>query len=500
MMTEELWDIPASWEWTRLTRLGDIVGGGTPSTKERKYWGEDVNWISPADLTGYTSKTIARGAKGLTQAGLDHSSAKVMPRGSVHFSSRAPIGYVAISSASLATNQGFKSLVPAEDIFNEFVYYYLKSATDLARKRASGTTFLELSGTAFGALPIPIAPTNEQRRIVAKIVELFSELDKGVEALTTAHEQLKAYRQSVLKHAFEGRLTEKRRKANPHILENLLANIQAERKTRNPKKASRLRPERHDVSLDPQVPEGWSIEFLGNLNVEIFDGPFGSHLKTSDYVESGVRVIRLENIGHGHFIDEKRSFVSKEKYKDIQKHTVVPGDIVFSSFVTEAIRSALVPSHIPFAVNKADCFAIRFFGKTVNPKFVQLFLRSRNPFKQVEGMIHGVGRPRINTSQLKEIVVPICAPAEQVLIIEKLETIFSETDALEFTLESDLAQLAAVRQSILKQAFAGQLVAQDPKDEPAAVLLERIRAEREGTSTNRSRNSKNSKSRKKNAA
>jgi type I restriction enzyme S subunit len=500
MITEELWNIPASWEWTKLSRLGDIVGGGTPSTKEQTYWGDDVSWISPADLTGFTSKTIARGTKGLTRAGLDHSSAKVMPRGSVHFSSRAPIGYVAISSAPLATNQGFKSLVPAVGIFNEFVYYYLKSATDLARKRASGTTFRELSGTAFGALPIPIAPTHEQRRIVSKLEELFSELDKGIESLTTAREQLKAYRQSVLKHAFEGRLTEEWRNASPHTPENLLANVQAERKTRNPKKDTRLRPEKHDISLDPQVPNGWSIEFLGNLNVDIFDGPFGSHLKTSDYVESGVRVIRLENIGQGHFIDKKQSFVSKEKYTGIQKHTVVPGDIVFSSFVTEAIRSALVPSHISFAVNKADCFAIRFFGKTVNPKFVQLFLRSRNPFKQVEGMIHGVGRPRINTSQLKEIVVPICAPAEQVLIIERLEALFSETDALESTLETGLAQLAAMRQSILKQAFSGQLVAQDPKDESASVLLEHIRAEREGTSTNESRNSKNGKSRKKNAA
>ncbi|MGC2221248.1 MAG: hypothetical protein WA624_02215, partial [Methylocella sp.] len=107
------------------------------------------------------------------------------------------------------------------------------------------------------------------------------------------------------------------------------------------------------------LPAGWTTEYLGNLDVEVFDGPFGSHLKTSDYVGSGIRVIRLENIGHGRFIDEKRSFISKEKYEDIRRHTVLPGDIVFSSFVSEFIRSALVPPHIPFAVNKADCFGIR---------------------------------------------------------------------------------------------------------------------------------------------
>jgi type I restriction enzyme S subunit len=442
----------------------------------------------------------------ITNAAVKNSAVKLIPASSVLFVTRSGILAhsfpVATTRDAVTVNQDLKAIVPVPVIDFEYLAWTLRYLEREVLRSCSkhGTTVHSIEIPALKSLNVPIPPPKEQRRIVAKIEELFSELDKGTEALTTAREHLKAYRQSVLKHAFEGRLTEEWRKENPQIPENLLANVQAERKTRNPKKASRLQPEQHDASLNPLVSDGWSIEFLGNLDVEIFDGPFGSHLKTSDYVESGVRVIRLENIGHGDFIDEKRSFVPKKKYKDIQKHTVVPGDIVFSSFVTEAIRSALVPGHIPFAVNKADCFAIRFFGKTVNSKFVQLFLRSRNPFKQVEGMIHGVGRPRINTSQLKEVVIPICTPAEQVLIIEKLESIFTETDSLESSIETGLAQLAALRQSILKRAFSGQLVAQDPKDEPDAVLLERIRAEREGTSTNKSRNSKNGKSRKKNAA
>jgi type I restriction enzyme S subunit len=184
----------------------------------------------------------------------------------------------------------------------------------------------------------------------------------------------------------------------------------------------------------------------------------------------------LENIGYGCFIDEKQSFVSEAKYQEIKRHTVVLGDIVFSSFVTDAIRSALVPSHIAFAVNKADCFGVRFLGTTINQKFVQLFFNSRNAFKQVESMIHGVGRPRINTSQLKEIIVPICSRNEQDLIVERVESAFSEIDALEAAIDGDLLRLASLRQSILKSAFSGRLVAQDPQDEPAAVLLERIKA------------------------
>ena len=150
----------------------------------------------------------------------------------MHFSSRAPIGYIVISSEALATNQGFKSLVPASGIMTDFAYYYLMASREYARQRASGTTFLELSGRAFGNLPIPVAPTAQQHHIVAKIEELFSELDKGVENLEKAREQLKVYRQAVLKHAFEGKLTAQWREENKEQLENpeqLLARIKQER-------------------------------------------------------------------------------------------------------------------------------------------------------------------------------------------------------------------------------------------------------------------------------
>jgi type I restriction enzyme, S subunit len=205
------------------------------------------------------------------------------------------------------------------------------------------------------------------------------------------------------------------------------------------------------------LPGGWTTEVLGNLDVQIFDGPFGSYLKTSDYVDSGIRVIRLENIGRGRFIDEKRSFISKNKYNDIRKHTVVPGDIVFSSFVTESIRSALVPTHIPLAVNKADCFCIRLSGNTANSKFVQLFFQSNSAFKQIEGTIHGVGRPRINTSQLKGLIIPIAPKQEQTRIIAKIEELFSELDKGVEALMTVREQLKAYRQALLKHAFDGKL-------------------------------------------
>ena len=138
-ITEKIpFDLPDSWSWCRLRNLGEIVGGGTPSTDNAKYWDNgDVAWLSPADLTGYTQKYISHGKKNITQLGLLNSSAKLMPAGSVLYSSRAPIGYVVISSGEISTNQGFKSIVPPITECNEFLYYYLKAATPEIKSRAT---------------------------------------------------------------------------------------------------------------------------------------------------------------------------------------------------------------------------------------------------------------------------------------------------------------------------------------------------------------------------
>lgn len=199
-------DLPKGWTWTRLKDIGKINSGGTPSTKEPKYFEGDIPWITPADLSDFTGQYIARGRRYITQSGLSNSSAKLLPTGTVLFSSRAPIGYVAIAKKPMATNQGFKNITPSDKVTSEYLYYYLKSAKQLAEKSASGTTFLEISGKKFGDLPIPLTSVETQKNIVIKLYELFSELDKAVASLKKAQEQLKVYRQAALKAAFEGRL------------------------------------------------------------------------------------------------------------------------------------------------------------------------------------------------------------------------------------------------------------------------------------------------------
>ena len=520
---EERWIVPSGWEWTRLSQLGDIVAGGTPSTKEPTYWGNDIHWISPSDLTGYTSKTIKRGAKSISKSGLANSSAKVMPSGSVHFSSRAPIGYVVISSEPLATNQGFKSLVPAPGIFNKYIYYYLIASQDYARKCASGTTFLELSGKAFGNLSIPIAPTVLQYKIVAKIEELFSELEKGVESLKKARAQLNIYRQAVLKHAFKGKLTAKWREENKDKLEKpeqLLARIQQERAAQYEKKLKEWkvvakmweekggmgkkppRPQEpfyinpqvaKEILVLPKLPEGWSWFSLSAIVENIQIGPFGSLLHKADYLTGGTPLVNPSHIFFQRIEPDRSLTVSADKLSQLCKYVMHENDIVIGRR-GEMGRCAVVKTAESGWLCGTGSLFIRLLS-SMNPQFYSWVIASQRVKDFLAASSIGTTMRNLNEGIMHRVPVPVCSRPEQDEVFREIERQYSILDHIEVAVDSEIRKSAKLRQSILKKAFAGQLITQDPKDEPASVLLDRIRTGREKAMENNA-----SKKRKKTAA
>lgn len=362
------------------------------------------------------------------------------------------------------------------DIDSKFVYYYLSSKKFQADVQDRASTTTNISNISTGKLKeidIPVAPLLEQRRIVSKIEELFSELDQSVDLLKTIQKQLKVYRQAVLKSAFEGKLTEGWR------------NRQASFSNQFSKKVKLENNNSKNLGLEePQIAATWQWVKLKDISDKIFDGPFGSNLKTSDYTHDGIRVIRLENIGSLIFKDELHSYVSEEKYESIKKHTVTAGDIIFSSFISDQIRVTILPSSIDRAINKADCFCIRINSKIALNTYIAFFLSTRFTYNQLVNEIHGATRPRINTTQLKECYIPICPFEEQSIIVEKIASRMSVADKLEENIGQILQQAEAFRQGILKKAFEGRLLSDDELAElrneadwePASVLLERIKA------------------------
>ena len=162
-------EIPDSWEWARLEALGAIVGGGTPQTGFSEFWSDEasgVPWITPADMSAQSNILVSAGSRFISNVGLKKSSAQLLPAGSVLMSSRAPIGYLGIAANPIATNQGFKSVVLIDTTVNYWLICVLEALMDSIVKRASGTTFKEISGAEFGKTLIPLPPIGEQTRIL----------------------------------------------------------------------------------------------------------------------------------------------------------------------------------------------------------------------------------------------------------------------------------------------------------------------------------------------
>ena len=173
--------IPSSWLWCRLANIGAIIGGGTPSTGVAENFteaGSGVPWLTPADLGGYSERYIERGVRDLSMQGLNSSSATLMPAGTVLFTSRAPIGYLAIAANPISTNQGFKSIVPYVKECSRFITLAMRAFGPDIDANAPGTTFREVSAKILSGLPFPLPPLAEQQRIVIKVDKLMMLCDR----------------------------------------------------------------------------------------------------------------------------------------------------------------------------------------------------------------------------------------------------------------------------------------------------------------------------------
>ena len=176
-------DLPATWTFARLKHIGEIVGGGTPKTNVSEYWDGGIPWLTPADLSEYEDMYVSTGARTITKLGLKSSSAQMLPANAVLYSSRAPIGYIAIAANPVCTNQGFRSVVPYDFAMSPYLYYCLKARTDNIVQRATGTTFKEISGSEMAKTIIPLPPLNEQTRIFKKatqLLEVISAIEKSL--------------------------------------------------------------------------------------------------------------------------------------------------------------------------------------------------------------------------------------------------------------------------------------------------------------------------------
>jgi type I restriction enzyme, S subunit len=186
------------WREYRIGEIADIVGGSTPSTSDPSNFNGDIPWITPKDLSGPHERYVSRGERNLSRKGLESCSAQLLPAGTVLVTSRAPIGYAAIAKNPIATNQGFRNLIPKPGFDSEFLYYWVKAHVEELQRHASGSTFQELTGTALAQIRIRVPPLPEQRAIA----HILGTLDDKIELNRRMSETLEAMARALFKAWF----------------------------------------------------------------------------------------------------------------------------------------------------------------------------------------------------------------------------------------------------------------------------------------------------------
>jgi len=310
-----------------------------------------------------------------------------------------------------------------DNLILEYLHYYFNSL-NLAQF-VTGTAQPKLNQGNLNKIPIPLPPLSTQQAIVSKIEELFSELDNGIANLKTAQQQLKTYRQSVLKWAFEGKLTNKKIK-------------------------------------EGELPKGWNYVRLGDLvdnpKQDLVDGPFGSNLKSEEYVESGIPVFKIQNIKANVFRDKNMCYVTKEKAEQLKRHSFKAGDLIITKLGEPLGLCCAVPEKYEFGIIVADLMRIRPSKQKVDTTFLRLAINSvivQNQFKKIT---KGTTRARVNLTIVRDITIPLGSLQEQQKIVQELESRLSVADKMEESINQSLLQAEALRQSILKKAFEGKLI------------------------------------------
>lgn len=455
---EKPFELPEGWEWVTLATIGEIVGGGTPTSDNPHYWStQGIKWLTPADLNGLKGKYISSGARDITIDGLSNSSAKLMPKGTVLFSSRAPIGYVAISNNELSTNQGFKSCVPYIKESAEYIYYFLLSAAKKIDEMASGTTFKEVSGAVVSKVLLPFPPLKEQLKIVEvadNLMSLCDQLEQQSFTSLEAHQQLvetllatltdslnaeelaenwarisqhfgtlftteasiDALKQTILQLAVMGKLVQQ--DPNDEPASELLKRIEQEKaqlvKEGKIKKQKPLSPV-SDEDKPFELPQGWVWCRLNSLFSIITDGDHQAPPKA----DSGVPFLVIGNLNKGHVSFDNSKFVPAEYFDNLDwSKKPIKNDMLYT--VTGSYG-------IPIIVSTSKVFCVQrhvaILKSCLNTPtlYLKSFFLTRYAYDLATNIATGIAQKTVPLTGLREMYIPLPPENEIARIIEKLQ-------------------------------------------------------------------------------
>ena len=492
-------ELPTGWAQVELNDICHIEMGQSPSSQFYNNNNEGYPLVGGASDFGSQTPESKKHTT-------DYK--KLSSEGDILICIRATIGDLNWSDKTYCLGRGVAGLKAFKNIVPKYIWYSLINAMPYFSANTTGTTFPQVSSITLKKTPLLLPPLNEQNRIVDKIETLFSEVDAGIENLTLAKRQLEQYRQSLLKHAFEGKLTakwredyaEKHGKSLPNA-DELLEQIQAARqnyydqqiadweqavkdweeqgkegsKPRKPNALKKLESiaDLNEINL-PKLPSSWLWERLGLMTLSV---EYGTSTKSEK--QGLVPVLRMGNMQNG--IIDWDDLVFTSDTDEIEKYALKKGDVLFNRTNSPELvgKTSIILSDTK-AIFAGYLIRVNQLDSIVYSKYLNYFLGSHIA-KQYGNFVKtdGVNQSNINGQKLMNYPFPYCSLDEQVLIVAELDKKIGTADKFKEEIESTIKKLVNLKTSILHKAFQGKLVPQDPNDPPASELLAQIKAERE---------------------
>jgi len=423
----EIQKIPNGWIKTSISQIAEVIMGQSPPSITYNQDGIGLPFFQGKAEFTLLHPIVQKWCS---------SPKKIALKDDILMSVRAPVGTTNVADRECCIGRGLAAIRYRYNF--KFLFYFFRLIENKLDEKGTGTTFRSISADVVKNVQLFLPPLAEQHRIVTKIEELFSSLDKGIESLGTAQQQLKVYRQAVLKYAFEGRLT--------------------------------------NINVNGELPEGWKLISLKEI-VEI--NPKLPHDITDENLQVTFLPMRLveEVINKIHATEVRKYSEVKKGYTPMYDQ-----DIIFAKITPcmENGKVAIVHSlKNQIAFGSTEFHVLRCKSIVKNDYLFYYLIQEKYRIEAAKNMTGAVGQRRVPKKFLEDSLIPLPPIAEQNYIVKEIESRLSVCDKIEESLNQGLQQAESLRQSILKKAFEGKLVPQDPNDEPASKLLERIKAEKE---------------------
>ena len=388
-----------NWQIKKLGEVCEVITGTTPSKKDEENYGSDLPFCKPPHLwdneISFTIEEMLsyKGAK----------KARVVPPNTVLVTCIGNLGRTGFLKKEAAFNQQINAILENDKLIGKYIFYQAQSPSfrNQLEKLATGTTVSIVNKKNFETIEIPIPPLETQHAIVSKIEELFSELDKGIAELKTAQQQLKTYRQSVLKYAFEGKLTNENVK-------------------------------------NGELPDGWEVDNFGNVVIN-FDGKRKPLSRTVRATRQG----KYRYYGATEIVDYIDDFIFEGRYLLIGEDG--------ANLLSKSRPLAFIVEGKFWVNNHAHIIQTK---DSLNLDFLSYYFNSLN----IGEYVTGTAQPKLNQANMNKIPIPVPPIEEQHRIVQEIESRLSVADKMEQSIEENLQKAEALRQSILKKAFSGELV------------------------------------------